>query len=87
MSENKPNDDPKLSTTDRVVKCEYPCALFGDRQGFLGYFKCKMVLMSAAKPSVPSAAHGLGHWYRSVICVFGCGGKRVLAGWFSKSRK
>jgi len=22
MSENKPNDDPKLSTTDRVVKCK-----------------------------------------------------------------
>ena len=26
MSENKPNDDPKLSTTDRVVKCK--CLLF-----------------------------------------------------------
>lgn len=62
MSENKPSDDPKLSTTDRVIKCEYSYALFGDRQGFLGYFKCKMVLMSAAKPSVPSAAHWLGHW-------------------------
>lgn len=23
MSENKPNDEPKLSTTDRVIKCEY----------------------------------------------------------------
>lgn len=22
MSENKPNDEPKLSTTDRVVKCK-----------------------------------------------------------------
>lgn len=26
MSENKPNDEPKLSTTDRVVKCKC-CAL------------------------------------------------------------
>ena len=26
MSENKPNDEPKLSTTDRVVKCK--CCVF-----------------------------------------------------------
>lgn len=26
MSENKPNDEPKLSTTDRVVKCK--CIFF-----------------------------------------------------------
>lgn len=25
MSENKPNDEPKLSTTDRVVKCKCVC--------------------------------------------------------------
>lgn len=39
MSENKPNDEPKLSTTDRVVKCKCTpvlCECVSDGGAYVG---------------------------------------------------
>lgn len=64
MSENKPNDDPKLSTTDRVVKCKYICtAIAGSRDVIALCFKDGNIL----GPAVLVSAREYSRWsFRTV---------------------
>lgn len=76
MSENKPNDEPKLSTTDRVVKCKSGFCLSvrrgGSGSGMRGAGRGGETLEGLTAGAVPNASGGSAF-------AGSRGGRRVLA--------
>lgn len=75
MSENKPNDEPKLSTTDRVVKCKCSLAFVRPTAG-LG---CRGVVGGGGDGVGGEPWEATAAGARVLLAVLQRGWRRVLA--------